>query len=344
MRFVRSSIRPAYALFVIAHGLAHAVLPMRGFLDPVSLQRDLMPAILYGVAFAGFVVAGMGILSIRPFTALTRPVLVVAAGWSLVAIYRLGDAGLWPGAAIDLALLISGFTGAYQGMPEPHANERGLKHATAFAMAVGFVGYATFAGAFWSAHRTWGSTVAEHQMALPGDRADRNPALELQHAVTIDAPPEAVWPWLVQLGQDRAGFYSYDWLERAFGVDVHNVKEIRPEWQHREAGELLRATQPTYLGGLLGPNVGWNLTQVDPGRALVLQNWGAFVLVPTGDGKTRFIIRSTIGNKETPAWAAALDVMTFELPHFIMERRMMLTIKELAEKHAGTHRLAWRAE
>lgn len=332
MRFVQNSIRPAYALFVIAHGLAHAVLPMRGLLDPVSLERDLMPAILYGVAFVGFLIAGMGILSIRPFTAITRPALVVAAGWSLVAIFRLGDPGLWPGVVIDLALMFTGLTGVYQGMPEPHAHERGFKHATALAMAVGFVAYATCAGVLWSAHRTWGSTAEEHLMALPGDRPDRIPALELQHAVTIDAPPEAVWPWLVQLGQDRAGFYSYDWLERAFGVDIHNVTEIRPEWQQRAAGDLLRATQPTYLGGLLGPDVGWKVTRVEPGRAMVLQYWGAFVLVPTPDGKTRFIIRSTMGDKNVPAWAAALNVMTFELPHFIMERRMMLTIKRLAEQ------------
>lgn len=75
---------------------------------------------------------------------------------------------------------------------------------------------------------------------------------ECQHAVTINAAPEAVWPWLIQLGQDRAGFYSDDFLERAFGVDVHNVTEIRPEWQQRKAGELVRATQKNYLGGIFG--------------------------------------------------------------------------------------------
>jgi len=335
MRLLRNSIRPAFALFVIAHGLAHAVLPMRGLMDPVSLQLDLMPAILYGAAVVGFLVAGVGILSVRPFAAMARPVLVVATGWSLVAIYRLGDPGLWPGAAIDLALLLIAFTGLYQYLPEPHANEHGLKHATALAIAAGFVGYAICAAVFWPTHRAWGSTAQEHLMALPGDRPDRNPALEIQHAVTIDAPPEAVWPWLAQLGQDRAGFYSYDWLERAFGVDVHNVKEIRPEWQQRQPGDLVRATQPTYLGGVFGPDLGWKLTTVDPGRALVLQNWGAFVLVPTADGKTRFIIRTTVGHPGEPAWVAALDVMTFELPHFIMERRMMLTIKRLAEEHAA---------
>jgi len=184
----------------------------------------------------------------------------------------------------------------------------------------------------WS--RTWGSTRDEILMTLPGDRPDRDPALEIQHAVTIDAPPSAVWPWLVQLGQDRAGFYSYDWLERAFGVDIRNVTEIRTEWQTRSHGEYVPATQPGYLAGLFGDRPGWTITELDPGRAMVLEHWGAFVLRPTADGRTRFMIRTTISNRAIPVWASTLNFMIFEVPHFIMERRMMLTIKALAEQPA----------
>jgi hypothetical protein len=68
---------------------------------------------------------------------------------------------------------------------------------------------------------------------------------------------------------------------------------------------------------------------------MVLQGWGAFVLLPTDDGRTRFIIRSTISNSRIPVWASALNFMAFELPHFIMQRRMMLTIKALSEAHGG---------
>ena len=119
------------------------------------------------------------------------------------------------------------------------------------------------------------------------------------------------------------------------GVDIHNVEEIRPEWQQRSAGDRVRATQPDYLGGVLGRDLGWTVKQIEPGRAMVLQDWGAFVLEPTADGHTRFIIRTKVGNPKTPAWAAALDMMAFELPHFIMERRMMLQIKSLAEAGAA---------
>jgi hypothetical protein len=140
----------------------------------------------------------------------------------------------------------------------------------------------------------------------------------------------------VQLGQDRAGFYSYDWLERVFGADVHNIKEIRGEWQDRRVGDFVRATQPNYLGGVFGTDVGWTVTHVEPGRALVLRNWGAFVLRPVGANQTRFIVRTTVGDPATPVWMAAIDMMAFELPHFIMQRKMMLQIKQLAEDGAVT--------
>ena len=71
---------------------------------------------------------------------------------------------------------------------------------------------------------------------------------------------------------------------------------------------------------------------LEPDRALVLRNWGAFVLVPRPGGDTRLLIRSTISHERIPAWAAALNFTAFELPHFIMQRRMLLGIKARAER------------
>src|SRR5512142_2968459 len=82
----------------------------------------------------------------------------------------------------------------------------------------------------------WGSTAAERQMALPGDELHRNSTGHTTKAITINAPPDVIWQWLVQIGQDRAGFYSYTWLENLLGVDIHNTNEIRPEGQHVAAG------------------------------------------------------------------------------------------------------------
>jgi hypothetical protein len=110
------------------------------------------------------------------------------------------------------------------------------------------------------------------------------------------------------------------------------VNEIRPEWQTRAAGDRVFATQPGYLGGIFDERPGWRVMHAEPNRALVLENWGAFVLLPQPDGRTRLLIRSTISHERIPAWAAALNLTVFELPHFIMQRKMMLTIKARSER------------
>ena len=319
---------------VIAHGLSHAVLPMRGSLAPTLSIDDWTPVGLYGVGMVGFIAAGMGLLGLRPLDRAISPLLVLASGLSLVAIVRLGDPSLWFGAACDVALLLVGLWRAYGGWPMHPAHGR-IWHVAGLSFGFALLVYVAVATFTYPWHRTWGSTRDELTMSLPGDSQPRDIALEVQHAVTIDAPADDVWAWLVQLGQDRAGFYSYDWLERAFGVDIRNVREVRPEWQTVRSGDFVRATQRTYLGGVLGEHLGWTIAEVDAGRALVLENWGTFVLRPTDDGRTRFIIRSTMSNRRIPVWASAVNLVTFQLPHFIMQRRMMLTIKALAEeRHA----------
>ena len=202
-----------------------------------------------------------------------------------------------------------------------------------------FLAWMTASALLFPINRSWGTVPAEWLMALPHDRSPRTAEFELLHGVTIDAPPATVWAWLVQLGQDRAGFYSYDRLERSFGADVHNLTELRAEWQSRQVGDRVFATQPGYLGGVLGDRPGWKVLLAEPGEALVLENWGAFVLLPDGHGGTRFLIRSTVSNADIPAWAAALNLGAFQLPHFIMQRRMMLNIKSLAEQTSRTGRI-----
>jgi hypothetical protein len=315
---------------VIAHGLSHAVLPLRGSLGPVMLIDDWIPAGLYAFGMVGFVAAGLGILGLRPLDRAISPLLVLSSGLSLIALARFGDPTLWFGAACDVVLLVIGLWRAYGGWPA-HPSHGPRWHVAGVAAGTLLLIYVAGSTVLHPWHRTWGSTRAEVLMALPGDPAGRDPSLEIQHAVTIDAPPSAVWPWLIQLGQDRAGFYSYDWLERAFGADVHNVFELRPEWQSRRVGEIVPATQRGYLGGIFGDELGWTVAQLEPPRALVLENWGAFVLLPEQTTRTRFIIRSTMSNRHIPVWASVINLMTFDLPHFIMQRRMMLTIKELAE-------------
>jgi uncharacterized protein YndB with AHSA1/START domain len=330
MRTVYAGLRPGLGLLIIAHGLAHAVLPLRGWLDPARLSSDFAPVLIYWIAVIGFTLAGCALLGIRRLEPATRPALVLASAYSLIGMWVMGAGGMWWGRSLDVMLFLIGITGVYQRWPRFDITASRRRRAFETVVVAATV-YGVVAVVSWPLHRGWGSDSAEHAMPLPGDRAARNRSLEIQHAVTIDATPDRVWQWLVQLGQDRAGFYSYDWLERAFGVDIHNAAEIKAEWQPRQAGDLVHATQPHYLGGMFGDQPGWTVTEVQPNRALVLENWGAFVLEPVTGGKTRFIIRTNVGNEQYPAWLAALDMMAFEMPHFIMERRMMLRIKSLAE-------------
>ena len=323
-------------LGLLLHGLGHAVLPMRA--PDVVAPGVITPATLSVLAMIGFVAAGLGLLGVRPLSRATIAMALAAGVAGLAAQFGQFDGRLWPGVILSGILpILATLYVAVQPVPAaavPPATRPAWKRAGDVA-GVLFLAWVAASGALWPWHRGWGTAPGEWAMTLPGDHAPRTPEFEILHAVTIDAPPSAVWPWLVQLGQDRSGFYSYDWLERAFGADVHNVAEIRPEWQAREAGDRVHATQPGYLGGVFGDRPGWRVTHVEPGRALVLENWGAFVLLPTSDGRTRFLIRSTISNDRIPVWAAAINLTAFQLPHFIMQRKMMLTIKSLSERRHG---------
>ncbi len=109
---------------------------------------------------------------------------------------------------------------------------------------------------------------------------------------------------------------------------------VTPGWR-RAFGLLVIALG---LAHAVLPLRGWlqpNLFQNDAMPLMVLRNWGAFVLQPIGDRQTRFIVRTSIGQGSPSPWIAALDMMAFELPHFIMQRRMLQQIKALAEQRQG---------
>jgi hypothetical protein len=262
---------------VIAHGLSHAVLPLRGSLGPSIAINDWVPVGLYAIGMVGFVAAGLGILGFKPLDRAISPLLVLSSGLSLVALVRFADPTLWFGGAFDVALLFIGLWRAYGGWPA-HPSHGPRWHAMGALAGLALIVYVAGNSVLFPWHRTWGSTREELLMTLPGDRADRDPALELQHAITINAAPDEVWPFMVQLVEDRPAAY------------------------------------------------------VAPGQALVLAGKGAFVLMPTADGQTRFIIRSRIGDRRLSVWASALNWTTFGVPYFARERQLMFTIKRLAEE------------
>lgn len=170
----------------------------------------------------------------------------------------------------------------------------------------------------------WGSTASEQQMALPGDEfnLDRIPQSTL--AITINAPSDVVWQWLVQIGQDRAGFYTYTWLENLIGADIHNANEIHPEWQDLAVGDAWRLVPPDYLWGL-GKEAVSPVLISEPGHALVLEMFGAHVIVPIDEHTSRLIVRGQSGPSNL------VTTMVWEPLVFTMSRRMLLGLKARAE-------------
>ncbi len=177
---------------------------------------------------------------------------------------------------------------------------------------------------------TWGATPAEVAGALPGDDLLPDAALVSTRAVTIAAGPPAVWPWLVQMGSGRGGAYTYDWIENLFGLDMHSADAILPQFQHLAAGDVL----PLGPGG-----PGMRVEICDPGRTLAFRSadgawvW-IFALRPDPRG-TRLISR----NRITPPGAGRVRRWLYDVVmspgSLVMERRMLLGIRERAERAAG---------
>jgi hypothetical protein len=179
----------------------------------------------------------------------------------------------------------------------------------------------------------WGATDSEVHRPLPGDDLVPRPDWAYTHAVTIDAPRAAVWPWLVQIGQGRGGFYSYEGLENLVGCDIHNVPELRPELQGLREGDVVRM----HASGF-GPEV----IELEPGRALVLggdpdahgsrATWSVH-LVDLPGGRTRLIERGR--NRAGRGLLAKLGFGPYLVDPvgFVMSRKMLRTIKRLAEEH-----------
>ena len=184
---------------------------------------------------------------------------------------------------------------------------------------------------FWLVMRDWylewGTTDQEALGTMAGDDRVFDPAYQTTLAVTIVAPPDCIWPWLVQMGYRRGGLYSYDWLDRLFGyLDRPSAETILPEFQHLKPGDAIP----------LGRGPAFPVTIVEPQRALVMSGaadgvlwtW-QFELHPLNARLTRLISRN---RARVPfGIRAAVFMRLLEPAAFLMTRRMLLGIKRRAE-------------
>lgn len=180
----------------------------------------------------------------------------------------------------------------------------------------------------------WGSTTAERAGPMAGDELVADADTTWTRAVTIDGPPSAVWPWLVQMGEDKAGFYNYDWGEQLFLDPVHNATTIHPEWQRLAVGDVVHPK----------PGGDWRVAELVPERVLVLENpavtptdwtW-AIELRPVGDDRTRLVTR--MRSHKGTFFSYALDVPDLILfPRLLtgIEQRVEGTLPGLPGTHTG---------
>ncbi len=248
-----------------------------------------------------------------------------------------------PAVMLDLFEAISVLTTAFGRLPDPHGSRAArILHPI---MAAGTLLPWVFLLIIRPWHLSWGATGEDVRKSLPGDELVPHPTLESTRAVTIRAPAEEVWRWLVQLGQDRGGFNSYDRLENLAGAEIHNVGRIGPEMQHLKVGDFVPMA-PMEWGV---PTGGFTVVRIEPERAIVWrQGWPedveslrpseaqgrgtwAFILEKVDEGTTRLLLRERSGLKPRTR-DVILNYLFIERQHFVMVRRMLLGIKERAER------------
>jgi hypothetical protein len=184
----------------------------------------------------------------------------------------------------------------------------------------------------------WGLDAATAAEARPGDELVPRPRWAWTHGVEIDAPAEAVWPWIAQMGADRAGFYSYQSLENLAGCKLRNAEALHPEWAHREGDAF----------SLHPKQAPMRVVSLEPGRHLLAyagpdeaaraagKPWAAvswlFAVEALSPTRCRFVSRYRCDYSDDLAMRLAMGPALIEPVGFAMDRRMLLAVKARAER------------
>ena len=179
----------------------------------------------------------------------------------------------------------------------------------------------------WQRH--WGATAVEIVQPMPGDAEifARGGSIIATQAITVAAEPNEVWPWLVQMGVGRGGFYTLTCVENALGLGVTNAEALGPTWQRLAVGDVV---------GIRSATEGARVINLHPGRSLVLLDepsqgfvsiWD-FGLYPTAGGSTRLVLRR---GGTVPSVVERIINAVLEPGYFMMDRGMLLGIKHRVE-------------
>lgn len=190
--------------------------------------------------------------------------------------------------------------------------------------------------------RTYGSTSEERAAWLPGDELVPAPQLVADHAITIDVPPDQLWPWLVQVGWHRGGWYTARWVDALlFPANTASVERVVPELQELAVGDVVPDGPPE-------SGCGFDVVDLEPDHHLVLHStthlpvswrtrygaavdWSwAFVLRPLDDGR-RTRIQFRWRARTSPSWVQALSWTTLPPADLVMSRDMLRGLKRRAE-------------
>ena len=207
---------------------------------------------------------------------------------------------------------------------QPSPRERRRRQALAFTGGLAVTAIYWFGVRHWFSR--WGTTPEELDRVMPGDAQIPRPTSTSTGAITVNAPPQAIWPWLVQMGTGRGGLYSYDWLDRLFGfLDRPSATRILPEYQHLAVGDKIPWGRDELTVAVLDPDRSLALALDGHGMRWVWQ----FGLYPIDEHRTRLVDRGAERVPATPLWWLMMRVM--EPAAFIMTRRFMLGVKQRAE-------------
>jgi len=184
----------------------------------------------------------------------------------------------------------------------------------------------------------WGLALEEARRAYPGDDLVPKPTWMWTHAVEIDVAVADVWPWLVQIGQDKAGFYSYTWLENLAGCQIHNSNVIEAAWQKLKVGDPLKVHPkvPPLTVAAIEPGRWFVVTsdtwtQTAPGATPEAHVSWLFLLESLGINRCRLISRFRVDYQR--GWRTRLSYGPWltESLGFVMDRAMLLGVKKRAE-------------